>query len=117
MAETPHSLDAHRLVSREQWISERTAFLAKEKEFTMLRDEISRQRRELPWEEITKRYVFDGPAGRETLRDLFEGRSQLITYHFMCIGCVGTMNTRVNRERVWTGNLARTSGQDSASGL
>jgi predicted dithiol-disulfide oxidoreductase (DUF899 family) len=70
-------------VSREQWISERAAFLAKEKEFTKFRDEISRQRRELPWEEVRKDYAFDGPSGRETLRDLFEGRSQLITYHFM----------------------------------
>src|SRR5262245_39987861 len=83
MTDTPHNLDAHRVVSRDQWISERTAFLAKEKEFTRVRDEISRQRRELPWEEIKKDYVFDGPAGREALSDLFEGRSQLITYHFM----------------------------------
>jgi len=83
MNDTPDSLDAHRVVSREEWISERTAFLAKEKEFTKFRDEISRQRRELPWEEIEKNYAFDGPAGRETLNDLFEGRSQLITYHFM----------------------------------
>jgi predicted dithiol-disulfide oxidoreductase (DUF899 family) len=57
--------------------------LRKEKEFTRLRDELSRQRRELPWEKVEKAYVFDGPKGKETLADLFDGRSQLIVYHFM----------------------------------
>ena len=73
----------HRVVSRDQWIESRRAFLAKEKEFTRLRDELSRQRRELPWEKVEKAYVFDGPQGRETLADLFAGKSQLIVYHFM----------------------------------
>ena len=72
-----------RVVSHEQWVTERVAFMAKEKEFTRLRDELSRQRRELPWEKVTKSYVFDGPRGRETLAELFEGRSQLVVYHFM----------------------------------
>jgi predicted dithiol-disulfide oxidoreductase (DUF899 family) len=83
MADENTHMDTHRVVSREGWISERTAFLAKEKEFTRLRDELSRQRRELPWEKVEKDYVFDGPNGKETLNDLFEGRSQLIVYHFM----------------------------------
>ena len=72
-----------RVVSHEQWVTERVAFLAKEKELTRLRDELSRQRRELPWEKITKSYVLDGPGGKKTLADLFEGRRQLIVYHFM----------------------------------
>ena len=72
-----------RVVSHEQWVTERVAFMAKEKEFTRLRDELSRQRRELPWEQVTKPYVFDGPRGRETLAELFEDRSQLVVYHFM----------------------------------
>lgn len=71
------------IVSPEEWILARKNLLAKEKELTRLRDELSRQRRELPWESVEKRYVFDGPEGRETLADLFSGRSQLIVYHFM----------------------------------
>jgi predicted dithiol-disulfide oxidoreductase (DUF899 family) len=77
------SIKAHPVVSHEEWLSARTAFLAKEKEFTRLRDELSRQRRELPWEKVDKQYVFDGPSGKETLAELFENRSQLIVYHFM----------------------------------
>ncbi len=73
----------HPVVSHEEWLTARTAFLAKEKEFTRLRDELSRQRRALPWEKVDKTYVFDAPGGRETLSDLFEHRSQLIVYHFM----------------------------------
>ena len=57
--------------------------LKKEKEFTRLRDELSRQRRQLPWEEVEKQYIFDGPNGKVTLADLFDGRGQLIIYHFM----------------------------------
>ena len=73
----------HPVVSHEEWLSARTALLAKEKEFTRLRDELTRQRRELPWEAVNKEYVFDGPAGKQTLSELFDGRSQLIVYHFM----------------------------------
>ena len=73
----------HPVVSREEWLSARTTFLAKEKEFTRLRDELSRQRRELPWVKVDKQYVFDGLSGKETLAELFEKRSQLIVYHFM----------------------------------
>jgi len=73
----------HTVVSHEEWLSARTAFLAKEKEFTRLRDELSQQRRALPWEKVDKQYVFDGPKGKETLAELFENRSQLVVYHFM----------------------------------
>jgi predicted dithiol-disulfide oxidoreductase (DUF899 family)/DNA gyrase inhibitor GyrI len=73
----------HKIVSNEEWIEARKAFLVKEKEFTRQRDELSRQRRELPWVEVKKNYVFDGPNGKLTLSDLFEGKSQLIIYHFM----------------------------------
>lgn len=70
-------------VSHDEWLAARKEFLIKEKEFTHLRDELSRHRRELPWEKVEKQYVFDGPRGKESLADLFDGRSQLIVYHFM----------------------------------
>lgn len=70
-------------VSHEQWLAARKDLLAKEKEFTRLRDELSKKRRELPWEKVEKEYVFAGPSGKETLVDLFAGRSELIIYHFM----------------------------------
>jgi len=73
----------HKVVSRDEWLKARIAHLAAEKEFTRKRDELSRQRRELPWERVEKNYVFDGPNGPETLADLFAGRTQLIIYHFM----------------------------------
>jgi predicted dithiol-disulfide oxidoreductase (DUF899 family) len=73
----------HNVVSRDEWLKARIAHLAAEKEFTHRRDELSRQRRELPWERVDKNYVFQGPNGPETLADLFAGRSQLIIYHFM----------------------------------
>jgi len=76
-------MPSHKIVSREKWLEARKAHLAKEKEFTRLRDELSRQRRELPWVKVEKNYVFDGPKGKETLADLFDGRGQLIVYHFM----------------------------------
>lgn len=73
----------HQVVSRDEWLKARVAHLAAEKEFTRKRDELSRQRRELPWELVGKNYVFKGPNGPETLGDLFAGRMQLIVYHFM----------------------------------
>ena len=73
----------HHVVSHEEWLSARRALLAKEKEITRQRDRLSEERRALPWVKIEKSYSFDGPNGRETLVDLFEGRSQLIVYHFM----------------------------------
>src|SRR5262249_42843780 len=57
--------------------------LARERELTHLRDEVSRQRRELPWERVEKKYEFEGSNGKESLSDLFNGRSQLVVYHFM----------------------------------
>jgi predicted dithiol-disulfide oxidoreductase (DUF899 family) len=85
----------HRIVSRDQWLQERTALLAKEKELTRLRDRLAAERRALPWVKVEKTYVFDTPAGKKTLSDLFDGRSQLIVKYFMlapgqkegCVGC------------------------------
>ncbi|SRR6266404_621425 len=74
---------SRKVVSHNEWLAARTAFLKKEKEFTRLRDELSKQRRELPWEKLEKNYVFDGANGKVKLADLFEGRSQLLIYHFM----------------------------------
>jgi predicted dithiol-disulfide oxidoreductase (DUF899 family) len=73
----------HKVVSHDEWIEARKRFLAKEKEFTRLRDELSRERRELPWTRVDKQYAFDGPSGKETLADLFAGHHQLIVQHFM----------------------------------
>lgn len=73
----------HKVVSRSEWIDARRQFLKQEKEFTRLRDRLSAARRELPWVQVDKEYVFEGPRGKQTLTDLFEGRSQLIVYHFM----------------------------------
>jgi predicted dithiol-disulfide oxidoreductase (DUF899 family) len=73
----------HEVVSREQWTEARRALLLREKEFTRQRDELSRQRRELPWEKIEKTYVFEGPKGSQSLSNLFNGRTQLMVYHFM----------------------------------
>jgi predicted dithiol-disulfide oxidoreductase (DUF899 family) len=76
-------MQSHPVVSRNQWVEERKALLAKEKEFTLLRDELSRQRRELPWVRVEKEYVFEGADGKQTLSDLFDGRQQLVVYHLM----------------------------------
>ena len=76
-------MTAHQVVSRQQWIEARRALLAKEKQLTRQRDELARQRRELPWVKVEKNYVFDSPQGKISLADLFDGRSQLIVYHFM----------------------------------
>lgn len=72
-----------RIVSHEEWLKARKAHLAKEKEFTRLRDELARERRELPWERVEKDYAFEAPEGRVTLGDLFAGHGQLIVQHFM----------------------------------
>jgi predicted dithiol-disulfide oxidoreductase (DUF899 family) len=71
------------IVSETEWLVARKDLLVREKEFTRLRDEISKHRRALPWVRIKKNYVFEGPEGNETLAELFAGRSQLIVYHFM----------------------------------
>ena len=72
-----------KVVDREQWLAARLAHLREEKEFTRKRDELSRQRRQLPWLEVTDDYRFEGPDGERTLADLFDGRGQLLMYHFM----------------------------------
>ena len=73
----------HQVVSHNQWLAARREFLAREKEFTRLRDELSAARRALPWEVVDKAYAFDGPRGRVALAELFDGRTQLLVYHFM----------------------------------
>lgn len=72
-----------RVVSQEEWLAARRELLVKEKQLTHERDALSAERRRLPWMKVEKNYLFDGPAGKMTLGDLFEGRSQLIIYHFM----------------------------------
>ncbi len=76
-------MEKQEVVTRSEWIVARKRFLAKEKEFTKLRDQLSEQRRRLPRVRVDKDYVFEGPNGEETLADLFQGRSQLVVYHFM----------------------------------
>jgi predicted dithiol-disulfide oxidoreductase (DUF899 family) len=76
-------MEQHRIVSQQEWIAARRAHLAEEKAFTKARDALSKKRRELPWVKVYKDYVFDSPAGKEALADLFGGKSQLIAYHFM----------------------------------
>ena len=73
----------HEVVGHDEWTETRQALLVEEKEFTRGRDELSRRRRELQWEAVDKEYTFEGPNGKETLVDLFDGRSQVIVYHFM----------------------------------
>ena len=88
-------MQTHPVVSREQWLAARKALLLKEKEFTHLRDKINGERLALPWVKVEKNYVFDTPQGKSTLSELFDGRSQLMVYHFMlgpgweagCPGC------------------------------
>jgi predicted dithiol-disulfide oxidoreductase (DUF899 family) len=77
------SLEDHKIVSENEWTEARKALLKKEKELTILGHQLNQQRRELPWKEVNKEYVFEGPNGKQTLRELFDGRSQLIVYHFM----------------------------------
>ena len=83
------------IVSRDEWLAARKALLAKEKEFTRLRDSLNAERRALPWVKVDKPYMFDTSDGRQSLGELFAGRSQLVTKHFMfgpdwtdgCVGC------------------------------
>jgi predicted dithiol-disulfide oxidoreductase (DUF899 family) len=88
-------MQQHQVVSQDEWLAARRQLLIKEKELTRLRDQLNAERHALPWVKIEKPYIFDGPHGKETLADLFEGRSQLIVKHFMfgpdwqegCVGC------------------------------
>ena len=85
----------HQVVTREEWIAARKQLLTKEKEITQLTDQLNKERRNLPWVKVEKPYLFETPNGAKTLADLFDGRSQLIVYHFMfgpqakegCVGC------------------------------
>jgi predicted dithiol-disulfide oxidoreductase (DUF899 family) len=76
-------LENHKVVLHREWVEARKELLKKEKEFTRLRDQLSQWRRDLPWERVEKSYIFEGSKGKENLSDLFDGRSQLIVYHFM----------------------------------
>jgi predicted dithiol-disulfide oxidoreductase (DUF899 family) len=76
-------MQPHKIVSHDEWIAARKTYLAEEKAFSKARDALSRKRRELPWEKVEKAYLFDTPSGKQTLADLFGGKSQLIVYHFM----------------------------------
>jgi predicted dithiol-disulfide oxidoreductase (DUF899 family) len=88
-------MQQHRIASREEWLAARKELLDKEKALTRLHDHLAAERRKLPWVRIEKPYVFETEAGKATLADLFEGRSQLIIRHFMlgpgwkagCTGC------------------------------
>ena len=80
---TIHGIKDHKVVSEKEWLTARKSLLVKEKKFSRLRDELNQQRRKLPWVKVDKNYVFDGPQGKQTLADLFCGKSQLIVYHFM----------------------------------
>lgn len=73
----------HKVASREEWLAAREALLAREKEHTRMGDDLARQRRELPWVRVEKEYSFDTDEGIKTLAELFDGRSQLLVYHFM----------------------------------
>jgi predicted dithiol-disulfide oxidoreductase (DUF899 family) len=76
-------MTTHRVVSHDEWVAARKAHLADEKEFTRLRDRLSRERRELPWELVEEEYVFEGENGRRTLGEIFDGRGQLVVHHAM----------------------------------
>ena len=73
----------HKVASRDEWLAAREALLAREKEHTRMADELARQRRELPWVRVEKEYRFETDDGTRTLAELFDGRSQLLVYHFM----------------------------------
>jgi predicted dithiol-disulfide oxidoreductase (DUF899 family) len=76
-------IEQARIVSETEWLEIRKQLLAKEKELTRLGDQLSAEKRKLPWVKVEKEYVFAGPQGKETLAELFGARSQLIVYHFM----------------------------------
>src|SRR6478672_8346779 len=93
---TPHPP----IVSQEQWLAERKELLTHEKELTKHYDRVNAERRRLPMVKVEKDYAFDGPNGKRSLKNLFEGRRQLIVYHFMfdptwdkgCPGCTGLVD-------------------------
>src|ERR1700735_485864 len=80
---SPRTVDNPKVVSREEWLAARKILLAKEKQLTHEHDAIAAERRQLPWVKVEKNYVFDSPSGKKTLADLFDGKNQLVIYHFM----------------------------------
>lgn len=80
---TVHGIENRKVVSQKEWVAARKKLLVKEKKFSKLRDEMNRQRRKLPWAKIEKDYIFEGPRGKVPFADLFDGKRQLIVYHFM----------------------------------
>src|SRR5947209_20036132 len=88
------NMQHHSVVYQEQWLAARKALLLKEKEFTHLRDKINAERLALPWVKVDKNYVFDTPQGKKNLSQLFDGRSQLIVYHFMLGPEIGRASCR-----------------------
>ena len=95
-----YDLTHHPVVAHEEWLAARKQLLAEEKEFTRLRDRLSQRRRDLPWEAVDKEYLFEGPHGRQTLAELFDGRSQLVVYHAMFDPATASPSTS------WTGDAA-----------
>jgi predicted dithiol-disulfide oxidoreductase (DUF899 family) len=94
-----------RIVSRDEWLVARNELLLKEKEATIARDRLNAERRQLPMVRIDKEYIFEGPGGKASLLDLFDGRRQLIVYHFMydpswengCDFCTNLVNNMPSR--------------------
>jgi predicted dithiol-disulfide oxidoreductase (DUF899 family) len=80
---TQSTMEVPRVVSQEEWLKARQELLAKEKQLTQESDALAIERRKLPWVKVDKPYVFDTPGGKKTLAELFDGRSQLVVYHFM----------------------------------
>jgi predicted dithiol-disulfide oxidoreductase (DUF899 family) len=107
-----------KVVAPAEWVAARKELLKKEKEFSRLRDQLSQQRRELPWEKVEKAYVFDGPKGKETLADLFGGRSQLIMYQSWVEGRLPKLLVHLRpyrRQRGAPGSARREAGGGFAS--
>src|SRR5690348_4578046 len=88
----------HKVVSNEDWVEARKRHLAAEKDLTHARDRLSAARRELPWEAVEKEYVFEGPHGRTTLEEMFDGRSQLVIYHAMFNPETASANTTYTKD-------------------
>ncbi|CAJ0698575.1 hypothetical protein R11007_02831 [Ralstonia holmesii] len=107
-------MQTHPVVSRDEWLIRRRALLAREKDVIHLRDAVNAERQALPWVKVDTEYVFESSEGKKTLAELFDGRSQLVVYHFMfgpdwdagCPGCsffsdhVGGMLTHLNHHDV-----------------
>ncbi|MDQ2730208.1 MAG: DUF899 domain-containing protein [Armatimonadota bacterium] len=114
---TDQSIATPKITTKEEWLAARKSLLAREKDLTRQRDRVSAERRRLPMVKIEKEYVFHGPGGTKGLIDLFEGRRQLIVYHFMfdpewergCSGCSGYVDA--------LGDLSMLGERDTAYAL